>query len=100
MVTADERTPVLGEPAPPAHDDEGLAAEWRRGGATDDVMIRDAVALGLAPSSVAGDLDNAAGFISASVFHDLGALAAVYLEQGQGDPDLAWELWAADSADE
>lgn len=76
--------------------DAVLTKAWRRRGATDEDMITNAVELGLAPDVVSGKLDDAAGFISAAAFHDLGDLAAVYLEQAEGNPDEAWELWAAD----
>ncbi|QKE84404.1 hypothetical protein [Arthrobacter sp. NEB 688] len=81
-------------------DDVRLAEAWHRRGATNEEMIRDAVELGLEPDVVTGDLDDAAAFIGAAALHDLGDLAAVYLEQADGDPGEAWELWAADGDDE
>ncbi|GIL34015.1 hypothetical protein [Phycicoccus sp. DTK01] len=45
---------------------------------------------------MSGALDDAAGYLSAAVFHDLGDLAAVYLELADGDPGEGWELWSAD----
>lgn len=74
--------------------DNRLADAWRRRGATNEEMIRDAEELGLGPDAVSGALDDAAGYLSAAVFHDLGDLAAVYLELAEGDPGEAWELWA------
>lgn len=61
-----------------------LAEAWRRRGLTDENMIIKAVELDLSPDVVSGNLDDAAGFISAAAFHDLGDLAAVYLEQAGG----------------
>ncbi|PKW25718.1 hypothetical protein [Phycicoccus duodecadis] len=81
-------------------DDERLERDWRRAGATDESMIDDAVSLGLHPSRVSGKLDDAAGFLSAAAFQDIGDLVEVYLEQAGGDPGVAWELWSDDDGEE